>query len=170
MPSGLHRPTQSPFRWALPARPATPGIHTCVISVLLGRALQACTSLPISAVLGHAPKACHTRDTNTHDLCSTGPGPPGLSSWGSTDTQHLHSASLRPSDTPGPRSKSLLFHLSLRPPPVGPWDPTHLPLATGRLQTYLRNTHRQFWWLKNMRTTKTAILLFQNWWFFLPLL
>jgi hypothetical protein len=31
----------------------------------------------------------------------------------------------------------------LKAPTEGPWDPTHQPLATGRLQTYLRDTLRQ---------------------------
>jgi hypothetical protein len=38
------------------------------------RPLQAC---PIPPLPGHAPKACHTGDPNTHYLCSAGQHPPG---------------------------------------------------------------------------------------------
>jgi hypothetical protein len=111
-PPGLHRPagslpcqampprppclrytyTRSPFHWAVPSRPA----QACIISTL-----QAC-----------APKACQAGDPHTHNLLSAGQLPQGLLSWGSTDTQDLHSTGLCHSGTPGPCSKGPLFHLS----------------------------------------------------------
>jgi hypothetical protein len=124
-----YKHTRSLFCWAMNLRLAQP-----------------CTILTLQA---HAPKACQARDVHMHNLRSTGTQPPSLSSWGSTDTQHLHSACLCPSGMASPRSKGPLLHLSFNPPPVGPWDPTHHPLATERLQAYLRETHRQEWVLKN---------------------
>jgi hypothetical protein len=50
--------TQSLFHWAMPPRSA-----------------QACM---ISALPGHALKACNTCNPYTYDLCSTGPHSPGL--------------------------------------------------------------------------------------------
>jgi hypothetical protein len=95
-PQGLlhwrYKHAPSPFCWATTPRLAQP----CTIFTP-----QAC-----------APKACQARDPHMHDLCSAGPRPPSLSSPGSIDTQVLHSAGLRPSGTPGSRSKGLLPHLS----------------------------------------------------------
>jgi hypothetical protein len=97
--------SRSLFLHAMSSRPT----HTCTMSTP-----QAC-----------ALKACQPRDPQTHKLQSAGPlYPPGLSSWGFTDTQDLHSAGPRPSGTPGPCSKGPLFHLSSRP--MGPHSPaTH---------------------------------------------
>jgi hypothetical protein len=126
-PLGLHRPARSLLHGALPLRTAKPAIHTCTISVLLGCAPQACTGLH-DVHWDLAPKACQASNPQTR-MIST---PPGLC----------------PSGTPGPCSKGLLVCLNKRPPPVGLWDPTHLPPATGGLQTFLRDTHRQVWMLK----------------------
>jgi hypothetical protein len=59
-PQGLHSPASSMLCWPTTPRPAQPYM--------------------ISSLPGHIPKACHTKDTNTHDLCSAGPGPQGLHS------------------------------------------------------------------------------------------
>jgi hypothetical protein len=108
-----------------PLRPAKPVIHTCTIST--GPCPQACTGLH-NLPWDHAPKAYQAANPQTH-MISTLPGP--------------HS-----SRRPDPCSKGLLVHLKERPLPIDPWNPTHQPPATGGLQTYLRDTHRQVWMLK----------------------
>jgi hypothetical protein len=76
---GLHRPAWSPFHWAVPTRPAMLEIHTHTQSLFHWatppRPAQACM---ISALPGHAPKACHAWDTHMHNLRSAGPCSPGL--------------------------------------------------------------------------------------------
>jgi hypothetical protein len=56
-PQSLHSPAGAPSHWATPP-----------------------TGLQDLCFAGHAPKACHTGDTNMHDLHSTGPRPQGLHS------------------------------------------------------------------------------------------
>jgi hypothetical protein len=80
LPHLRYKHTRSPFRWAMPPRPAQP----CTIFTP-----QAC-----------APKACQAGGPHKHDLHSDGLCPPSLSSQGSTDMQDLHSNSLHPSGTP----------------------------------------------------------------------
>jgi hypothetical protein len=131
---GKYKHALSPFRWAVPSRPA----QICTIFTL-----QAC-----------APKACQAGDpppplTHTHNLHSAGPHPPKPIKMG----VHRQAGSPLCRPVPFRHAKPMLQRPTtspqLRPPTVGPWDPTHRPLATGRLQTYLRDTHRQVWMLKN---------------------
>jgi hypothetical protein len=136
-----------------------PQACTISISVLLCQVLQdrtglhqLCFTVPcptnpaqdcwISALLGHAPKPAML-EIHTHDLYHAGQCPPGLHK----PTQYpLHKpASLR-SAKPGTHTGTFSV---LQASTLGLWDSTHLPLATGRLQTYLRDTHTQVWMLKN---------------------
>jgi hypothetical protein len=62
------------FCWAGSSKPA----QVCRSSVSLGRATQACTGMHNLRSAGHTRKACRAGNTNRHDLCSAGLGPPGL--------------------------------------------------------------------------------------------
>jgi hypothetical protein len=92
LPCQRYKHVQSPYCWAMPPKPAQP----CTVFTL-----QAC-----------APKVCQTGDPHKHDLHSSVLRLPSLSSWGSTDMQNLHSASLCPSGRPNPCFKGLLLHLN----------------------------------------------------------
>jgi hypothetical protein len=116
--SRLHRPA-----WSLPGHALRPAQ---AYKIFARSCPQACTDLQ-NLRWEHAPKACQAVK--------------------SPDLQDLHSAGLVFSGMPGPHSKAPLVCLE-RPPPVGPWDQTHLPPATGWLPIFLWDTHRHIWMLE----------------------
>jgi hypothetical protein len=179
--------------WTEPLRPAKPAIHRHSRSLpgyppqahtglqrfsfcqaMSLRPEQACT---ISAVLGHAPKACQAGDPHMHDLCHSAPlglhrPAQTLLCWPvplmpaqactiSTRTMPLKPAKLAnhrhkrsslcqpvPFRHARPRIQRPASSPQWKSSTIGLWEPIHLPPATGGLQTCLRDTHRQVWMLK----------------------
>jgi hypothetical protein len=88
---------------------------------------------------GHAPKTCEAGDPQAW-ISHLGHTPQACQAGDPQACRISISLDLHPSGSPGTCYKGLLDGLNDRPQPAGPWDPTHLPPATGGLQTCLGDT------------------------------
>jgi hypothetical protein len=117
-PPGRHSPAQS-----LPGDAHPP----CTISALQATPPRLAQLCKISALPVHAPKACHARDTNMQNLCSTGPQPQG---WHSPVQYSLHKpVPLRPAK-PGTHTCTISVLMDHAPQACQAGDPRTCRIST----------------------------------------